>query len=248
MPRVERLGGLILLVSLFLPWYGNHAAVVGTEQGIHVLVSGFGTAWEAFSGFDIVLAVLAVAVVLTPRGRALVGLAALVVVAHLLLDRPEEGFAPPVYGAWIGLAGALLAAWPSTRDWRVLAAGAGGVALLVSLSTRWYLAPWPNESGIEFPPSDWDRFLIVPRSGWDALLVVDLALAALALLVLGVALTRSATVQSVARAVGWLAIVLVAARIVFEPDDTKLAYGAYVALAAAALAWAATWVPQRAAA
>lgn len=238
MPWLNRAGGVVLLASLFLPWYGVDAAVIttnGGENGVHVLVGGVGTAWQTFSVLDVVLAVLAVAVVVAPRGRLLLGLVALVLVAHVLLDRPEEGFAPLRYGAWIGLGGVALAAWPNTRDWRAVAAGAGGLALLVSLSARWYLGAWPDEPGLEFSA----RF--VPRSAWDALLVIDLVLAALALLVLAAA--RSARARTVARAVGWVAIVLVAARIVFEPEDTDLAYGAYVALAAAALAYAGTWVP-----
>lgn len=97
------------------------------------------------------------------------------------------------------------------------------------------------------PPKLDGRALITGLGGL-ALLVADLALAALALLVFAAALTRSATLQKAARAVGWLAIVLVAARIVFEPEATKPAYGVYIALAAAAGAWAATWVPRRAAA
>lgn len=247
MRRLDAAGGVILLVALFLPWYGSHVAMIaGDEQGVHLLVDRSGTAWQMLSVFDVLLAALAVAIVVAPRGRSLLGLVALGLVAHLLLDRPEEGFAPPAYGAWIALAGAALAACPSKLDARAVV-GAAGLALLVSLSARWYWAPWPD-SGLDFPPTDWDRFLIVPHSAWDQLLIVDLVLAAVALLVLAVALTRSAAVQTVARAVGWIAIALVAARIVFEPAQTDVAYGAYVALAAAALAWAATWVPRSGAA
>ncbi|RKQ87760.1 hypothetical protein C8N24_5789 [Solirubrobacter pauli] len=244
MPWLNRLGGLVLLGALLLPWYGERMTSVDDgDHGVHILVTELGSAWQAFSLFDVLLAALALAVVVAPRGRTVFGLVALVLVAHVLLDRPEQGYAPLLYGAWVGLAGAALAAVPQRWDARALATGLGGLALLVSLSARWYWAPWPD-LGLRFPASDWDELLVVPHSAWDQLLVVDLALAALALLVLAAA--RSAKAQTAARAVGWVAIVLVAARIVFEPEETNVAYGAYVALVAATLAYAGTWVPRAA--
>jgi hypothetical protein len=102
------LGGVMLLVSLFLDWYPR------------------GSAWTIFELVDIVLAALAVAAIVAvlPLRRsgepAAVGLvpdawlppiaaAAIVIVAvSLLNDPPPVAGASPEAGAWIGLAGALL--------------------------------------------------------------------------------------------------------------------------------------------
>ena len=99
------LGGLLVLVSLFLDWFEP--------------ASG----WEVFEALDLVLAVLALAVLAaaasgfgadTPIGaRALLplGLALLFVVAVQLLEPPPG--APddsPATGAWLALAGAALVA------------------------------------------------------------------------------------------------------------------------------------------
>src|SRR3954470_14957386 len=60
------LGGILLLVSLFLPWYGvdsnlaDHNALV-TAYGVMDL-----TGWQALSIIDVLLAILAVLAILVP--------------------------------------------------------------------------------------------------------------------------------------------------------------------------------------
>jgi hypothetical protein len=102
------LGGVVLLVSLFLDWYPA------------------GTAWRIFELLDIALAALALAAVIAvlplraPGEPAAVGLvpnawlpaiavaALALVVVSLVNDPPAVRGAGPDAGAWIALAGALL--------------------------------------------------------------------------------------------------------------------------------------------
>ncbi|HWH12996.1 MAG TPA: hypothetical protein VG165_17880 [Solirubrobacteraceae bacterium] len=99
-------GGVLLLISLFLDWY---------------VLPGFTiTAWTAFEVWDVVLAVIALAVVLGVatdlgwwRGPAhaigitLLGGAALLIVASQLIDRPPAALHSAIgTGGWLGLVGA----------------------------------------------------------------------------------------------------------------------------------------------
>jgi hypothetical protein len=101
---VAAIGGLLLIVSLSLDWYGR--------------ISGF----NSFEFLDLLLVVLALAtlatlaaalgVLRTPlrAGTPLVvGIAALVVVASQLVNHPPVGIGRDLEtGAWLGLAGAAL--------------------------------------------------------------------------------------------------------------------------------------------
>jgi hypothetical protein len=129
------LGGLLLLVSLFLPWYGLDTSFAMDAQQ-HVLVSGDPpelSGWQALSVIDVLLAILAVPAILVPllsvatRGPAkaiaiaviasATGWLAVLLVAVRLVVHPD-GFALR-YGAWLALAGAVLAwvgSWLSMRD------------------------------------------------------------------------------------------------------------------------------------
>jgi peptidoglycan biosynthesis protein MviN/MurJ (putative lipid II flippase) len=117
-------GAAALVVSLFLPWYDLGRA--GTTF----------TGWEAFAAVDVILvacaAVALVAVFLqaTQQTPALpviggvaatwLGIAALVIVALNVVDRPDR-FADTRYGAWIGLAATVALAaggWWAIRDER----------------------------------------------------------------------------------------------------------------------------------
>lgn len=110
------LGGVLLLISLFLDWYGP-------EEG-----EGGATAWESFELVDLLLAALALAALYVvarrfsgpdgwptisePTARAL-GVAALVLVVVSLIDHPPllqaaGGDVEPEVGLWLALAGALL--------------------------------------------------------------------------------------------------------------------------------------------
>jgi hypothetical protein len=115
---------VVLVVALFLPWY-----VLDVAPGGEVERATF-TGWESFSVVDVVLslcaivALLAVALQATQRTPALpvigsvaatwVGVVATVFVTIKLIDAPAlevRGFSvdslAPIYGAWIGLAGAV---------------------------------------------------------------------------------------------------------------------------------------------
>jgi hypothetical protein len=106
------LGGVALLVSLFLPWY----AVSSSSQDL--------TAWEAFSIIDVLLALVALLgiglAVLTairrtpavPVALSVVGgpiglLAALIVLIRLVDPPGPNELLGPGVGAWMSLAGAL---------------------------------------------------------------------------------------------------------------------------------------------
>jgi hypothetical protein len=124
--------GVALLVVEFLPWYGVRGVPSTVSQGSNgstayaplvSTVTGDRTAWQAFSVVDILLALCAlvaialVIVTATARGPAkpvaftvlttLAGLlAALLALFRLLV--PPKGFYELRYGAWLGLAAALL--------------------------------------------------------------------------------------------------------------------------------------------
>jgi hypothetical protein len=138
---IAGLGGVLLLVSLFLPWYlvNPGLAVDGdtlvlVQRGTIVITPI--TGWQAFSVIDILLALLAVPAILVPvlsvatRGPAkAIGIAviasslgwlAIVLVGFRLLDPPGANGATDLrYGAWLALAGAVIAwvgSWLSMRD------------------------------------------------------------------------------------------------------------------------------------
>ena len=103
-PLIVAVGGLVLLVSLFMNWYGGQSA------------------WDVFEVADVLLAALAFAALLAALGmiadeisvldaRRLpaIGLSAtLLVVAEILSPPPAVGGADPQVGAWIAFAGALV--------------------------------------------------------------------------------------------------------------------------------------------
>jgi hypothetical protein len=102
--------GLLLLVALFLPWYGD-AALPATMTG-----------WEAFSIIDVILALLALAAISVPvvtathrvpalplaleSLTALFGLLGLVLVLIRVLNLPEFADGRDV-GLWLALAATL---------------------------------------------------------------------------------------------------------------------------------------------
>jgi hypothetical protein len=128
---VAGIGGLLLLVALFLPWYG---AAVQFMDSFARPSRAIGTAWEVFSVIDVLLALLALLAIAVPivslmaRGPALpvasaviasaLGWIAVLLVGFRLVDSP--GVAIELrYGAWLALAGALIAwvgSWLSLRD------------------------------------------------------------------------------------------------------------------------------------
>lgn len=132
------LGGLALIVSLFLPWYEAPISVAAEDES-----PGGGTlsAWEAFAALDVALALVAawaVAVlVVTAAERvpavpialeallALIALVALAVVAGRVLSPPSSAGGRD-WALWLGLASALAieaGAWLSMRDERLSTTG-----------------------------------------------------------------------------------------------------------------------------
>ncbi len=111
---VVALGAVLLLVSLFLDWYGFGSGP--DSDGL--------SAWTAFELVDLILALLALAAIaaaiesllrsrprLPERIGAIAGPAALLLVAASLINEPPaaQGFDSDLeIGAWLGLAGAAL--------------------------------------------------------------------------------------------------------------------------------------------
>ena len=109
---VIALGALLLLVSLFLDWYGFGRGPDGEGS----------SAWTAFELVDLILAALALAAIaaaaepfvrsaprLPERTGAIAGPVALLLVAVSLINSPPaaQGFDSDIeIGAWLGLAGA----------------------------------------------------------------------------------------------------------------------------------------------
>jgi hypothetical protein len=126
---VAGVGGLLLLVSLFLPWYGFESDIAQLSlPGVN--------GWQAFTVFDVVLALLALPAIAVPivswtaRGPAkpiavaviasAIGWLAVLLAAFRLADPPGPNeFVEARYGAWLALAGALIGwigSWMSLRD------------------------------------------------------------------------------------------------------------------------------------
>lgn len=105
------LSGLVLLASLFLPWYDAAAFIITRGAFTETLDATF-SAWDAFAVVDVVLAALALAIVGLAFRRfpgpatAFAGLATALVVIKLVW-RPED--LGTSYGVWIALAAALAA-------------------------------------------------------------------------------------------------------------------------------------------
>ena len=129
------IGGLVLFVSLWLPWYGIDPHAFGG------VVAGQGnvpeaSAWEALSEIDVLLALFALPAIGVPISAALskvptapvaftviatcASFLSVLLVLFRLLDQPGSNELVAVkYGAWIGLVGALVAlvgSWLAMAD------------------------------------------------------------------------------------------------------------------------------------
>jgi len=130
-------------------------------------------------------------------------------------------------------------------------AAAGGVLLLVSLFLPWY--------GVDLPASIGDASPFGPAeaSGWQILTVIDVLLALIALPAIALPIVsitaegpaKPIAVAVIASATGWLAVVLVAFRLLDAPGDVDeflgLRYGIWLALAGALIAWIGSWLTMR---
>jgi hypothetical protein len=129
---VAGLGGILLLVSLFLPWSGIGIRTRGSRGSDSVNWLSDANAWQTLAAVDIVLAALALLAIAVPvvslltRGPAkpvavavlasALGWIAILLVGLELLLAPVVGLR---HGAWLALVGAVIAwvgSWLSMRD------------------------------------------------------------------------------------------------------------------------------------
>lgn len=235
-------GALVLLGSLWLDWY--RVEIPEPPRGSFPMTtlvvydagegSASGSAWSLFSAVDVLLALLAAALLVVAvrpinpwRPRVLAAIAAVVVLFRFIV--PPYDLLEPGFGSFLALAAVLaIVAWPDPGRRVTLAqrtAGLGGFALLLSVGLMWFDA---------MPSTGWTRYAPIDDEPWDEIvsgLVAVLAVPAL-LVPWRPGLAR------VAGTTGWLALGLVIGRLVFAPNDQTFALGALVALLAAAVAWA----------
>jgi hypothetical protein len=134
------IGGVVLLASLFLHWYGFDLGAVFQPGEPTPTLTGTVvpsvTGWQAFSVTDILLAAVAVLAIALPlvtavaRGPAkpvavavvttVAGFFAILLVLYRIVNQPGENSIVVVeIGAWAGLAGAVLVtvgAWLALAD------------------------------------------------------------------------------------------------------------------------------------
>jgi hypothetical protein len=127
---IAGVGGIVLLISLFLPWYGASVDVAGFSA------SESGSGWEAMGFIDILLFVIALVAIAVVAARAtgtlpadipaavvLLGLGALAVllVLYRIIDIPVEGDIPDEVdlsrkiGVFVALIGAAAVAYGGWR-------------------------------------------------------------------------------------------------------------------------------------
>jgi len=136
---VAGVGGAILFVSLFLHWYGfdPHGLAPHARSLVGAVPPGV-TAWQAFSVIDVLLAACALLAIAVPIVTAVARgpakpiafdilascggvLAVLLIVFRLIAQPGNDALIAVKGGAWIGLAGALIAlagAWWAMADER----------------------------------------------------------------------------------------------------------------------------------
>jgi hypothetical protein len=130
---IAGVGGVVLLISLFLPWYGASVSVAGFSA------SESGSGWEALGFIDILLFLIAVAAIAIVAARAagalpaelpapvvLLGLGALAVllVLYRIIDVPVDDVPDQVdisrkvgiFIALIGAAGVAYGGWRTNTE------------------------------------------------------------------------------------------------------------------------------------
>jgi hypothetical protein len=128
---VAGVGGLALLIALFLPWYGLAPLFGANDRALPDA-----TAWQALTVVDILLALIALLAIALPVVTAVASgpakpvafavlssvgsILAVLLVLWRLLDAPADHLELR-YGAWIGLVAAvvmLAGCWGAMRDER----------------------------------------------------------------------------------------------------------------------------------
>jgi hypothetical protein len=126
------IGAILLLVSLWLPWYDLHWAIpVSSGAGSGDDLPSVANAWNVLSVIDVLLALLALLMLAVPFtslltkgpakaiGTALLASAFGWLAPVLVLFRLIDHIASPRYGIWLALAGSILAwlgSWFSLKD------------------------------------------------------------------------------------------------------------------------------------
>jgi hypothetical protein len=264
---ISAAGGVLLGASLFAPWYRSGVFIItrganGTETKSSIAFPDAVTAWDVFSTVDVLLAVIAVlAVVLPVRWRAVAASAGVLLVVFSLLDPPWADTSP-VYGAWLGLAGALIACaggWLSFNDRRPntrpaplrrgfdAIMGIGGALLIVSLFVVWF-------DVIEGQTAPFPIHVDGAATGWQWFTVTDVLLALAGATAIGAAVTRVQVLSIAATAACALLAPWVLYRVLEQPgplytDGLGLAMeprlGAWLGLAGVLIAAAGGWLSAR---
>lgn len=268
---VAALGGALLGVSLFVPWYRPSPFIITRGSGGTVSESLFSTAtfdaWESFTVIDVVLALVAALAILSLavqwRGQTVAALLGVVLVACCLLDPPLAGVTLRP-GAWLGLAGALLALAgtaplgsgsnpPAGRRGFAPVPAIGGVVVLVSLFLTWYDVA-DEELDRTYPLPGVVARLDAAATGWQWFAITDILLAVAGVLALCTAFSRRPAVALAATAWCGLLAPWVLYRVLEQPgplyvDGFGLAMepriGAWLGLAGALIAATGTWMALR---
>ncbi|WP_028064202.1 hypothetical protein [Solirubrobacter soli] len=117
-PVIAGAGALLLFGALFAPWYGfappSRPSPAGYENGVLGLLNTLVgpdtlSLWRAFELLPVAITIAAALAFASKRAAAAGGVLAIVLVVYALLA-PPENFSDLRFGAWLGLAGAVLAA------------------------------------------------------------------------------------------------------------------------------------------
>jgi hypothetical protein len=135
---IAGVGAAVLLLSLFLPWYGVSVDIAG------VSLSESGNGWEVLGFIDILLFLIAVAAIAIVTARAAgalpddvpapvlllaLGALALLLVLYRIIDIPADGAVPPevdlsrklgIFIALVGAAAAAYGGWRTNADLRAV--------------------------------------------------------------------------------------------------------------------------------
>jgi hypothetical protein len=265
---VSAVGGVLLAASLFAPWYRSAPFFIitrgadGTETKSSLAFPDRVTAWGVFTTLDVLLTVIAALAVLAPaRWRALAASAAVLLVVFAMVDPPWTDTSP-IYGAWLGLAGALIACaggWlsfidrrPNTRpaqrrrEFAVLAA-TGGALLIGSLFVVWF-------DVIEGQTAPFPLHVDGAATGWQWFTVTDVLLGLAGALTLAAAASRVQVLSIGATAACALLAPWVLYRVLEQPgplyaDGFGLAMepriGAWLGLAGVLIAAVGGWLSVR---
>ena len=125
---IAGVGGIVLLISLFLEWISGISITVPGGASVS---GGGGSAFDVFSGMDIIMLIVAIVSILwaasaasgravPPQSALIVGLLGVAIVGFALGNELEDSNAG--IGAWLGLFGSIAIAWGALAGGRQPAA------------------------------------------------------------------------------------------------------------------------------